>query len=320
MKLYNHPQNSYYDDGLQDQQLSFSSSTSDVGDHGVERRRRRRSHRRRKGFLSSHQIVTMNDDDTKVHHHSDKYDEWSDDHYTLCTIWSDIPKQQENAPTTTTAKTKITTDDSTSTSGSSSSSSSSSSGIHPNAIHVLYPNRSTIIYQVEDSHSQDTNDPMEGRPRIQPINTWNDDDDNEDGFLLLELFVSMMGTLPPGDDRPCKILSYNASNNQCRVLYFVTLQDLIDHTVNRNNDDGDRDDDMWMRFWNATNSKTKDEDSTDLDRRRYVVDVSGIPMNAIQYRNKPFTSDMYAPEAFRHWIGIPKDIMPPLWTDESIYR
>mmetsp|Transcript_28209 Transcript_28209/g.65302 ORF Transcript_28209/g.65302 Transcript_28209/m.65302 type:complete len:308 (+) Transcript_28209:537-1460(+) len=43
--------------------------------------------------------------------------------------------------------------------------------------------------------------------------------------------------------------------------------------------------------------------------------AESIPENALQFRNKPFRSDMFWPGAFRHAIEIPDEIFPSHWKD-----
>jgi len=41
--------------------------------------------------------------------------------------------------------------------------------------------------------------------------------------------------------------------------------------------------------------------------------VTDVPREAIAYYDKPYTSDMHLPTAFRHPIGIPEDMLPEAW-------
>ena len=45
------------------------------------------------------------------------------------------------------------------------------------------------------------------------------------------------------------------------------------------------------------------------------VFVKGVPREAIEFVNKPYTSDEHMKSAFRHHIGIPHNIFPTEWMD-----
>lgn len=57
-----------------------------------------------------------------------------------------------------------------------------------------------------------------------------------------------------------------------------------------------------------------DEDGQD-DEEYYedVIVVTDVPQYGIQFVNKPYTSDLFLPNAFRHEIGIPDSMMPASW-------
>lgn len=45
--------------------------------------------------------------------------------------------------------------------------------------------------------------------------------------------------------------------------------------------------------------------------------VSHIPREAIKFVDRPGFSDQQMPNAFRHWIGLPEDMLPLAWTERS---
>jgi hypothetical protein len=41
--------------------------------------------------------------------------------------------------------------------------------------------------------------------------------------------------------------------------------------------------------------------------------ITDVPQSHIKYANKPYSSDMFEKQAFRHYIGIPDEMMPDAW-------
>jgi hypothetical protein len=41
-----------------------------------------------------------------------------------------------------------------------------------------------------------------------------------------------------------------------------------------------------------------------------------IPREGIQFYDRPYTSDLHLPRAFRHFIGLPENMVPDIWRDK----
>jgi hypothetical protein len=52
-----------------------------------------------------------------------------------------------------------------------------------------------------------------------------------------------------------------------------------------------------------------------IDQDAKVLIPATVNSTGFRYWNKPFTSDMFSPTAFRHTIDIPDEIFPELWKD-----
>ena len=108
--------------------------------------------------------------------------------------------------------------------------------------------------------------------------SYNGIDYDDEGFILV-------GAFGHDDNRPCKIVSSNSSSGKLTIVYFLT--------------DGD---------WHHESAKKSIPSSGHI-----LAELSEVPALDVEFRNKPFTSDAYAPGAFRHYIGIPDELFPPLW-------
>ena len=60
------------------------------------------------------------------------------------------------------------------------------------------------------------------------------------------------------------------------------------------------------------NSDPDDEDKFDF------VTIKDVPQYGIQFVNKPYSSDVFLPNAFRHEMGIPDDMMPDAWKNAKL--
>ena len=49
--------------------------------------------------------------------------------------------------------------------------------------------------------------------------------------------------------------------------------------------------------------------------KRGLMKIEDLQSKHLQFRMKPFKSDMYYPQAFRHEISIPDEAFPSLWKD-----
>lgn len=78
---------------------------------------------------------------------------------------------------------------------------------------------------------------------------------------------------------PCKILSASANGNELDVVYF----------------------------------RRSISTFKGLEKVQRLELRSRIPPSEVEFINKPFTSDMHLPRAFRHPIKIPDNIFPPHW-------
>jgi len=51
-----------------------------------------------------------------------------------------------------------------------------------------------------------------------------------------------------------------------------------------------------------------------------VGKLNDVPRQAFKYFDRPYTSDTFLPNAFRHHIGIPDDMFPEAWrNDKPVY-
>lgn len=60
---------------------------------------------------------------------------------------------------------------------------------------------------------------------------------------------------------------------------------------------------------------TKEEDDEEVEVETIVV--KQIPQHGIRFINKPYTSDLFLPNAFRHEMMIPDDMMPDAWKNKD---
>lgn len=98
----------------------------------------------------------------------------------------------------------------------------------------------------------------------------------------------------------CEVLTRRHVNEE--YLYKVELTVPLD-----DDDDGSEDDD-----------EDDSDDDADVDGGKYdFVLVKNVPRYAIQFVNKPYSSDMFLRRAFRHEMVIPDDIMPDAWKNKD---
>jgi len=62
--------------------------------------------------------------------------------------------------------------------------------------------------------------------------------------------------------------------------------------------------------------KKKKDDKKKEEKEKYIK-LTDIPRMAIRFTDRPYTSDMFLKEAFRHPIFIPDDIWPQQWSNFS---
>ena len=69
-------------------------------------------------------------------------------------------------------------------------------------------------------------------------------------------------------------------------------------------------------------ARYQDEDGTylyDLDlkldenKEESWIKVKAVDATGVALYDKPFTADWHMPNAFRHQIAVPDDVMPPAW-------
>ena len=97
----------------------------------------------------------------------------------------------------------------------------------------------------------------------------------------------------PGDSyRPCRILSRSEDDVRDKngALYYTC-------ELNYTEDEGYDDDDA---TWKDT------------------LIVTSIPQHNIRFIKSPYTSDMYLPNAFRHEMMIPDELMPEVWKNKDV--
>ena len=117
----------------------------------------------------------------------------------------------------------------------------------------------------------------ENRPfsELNVLNSYQGIGPDDYGFKLAKIHTN-------GGMRPCKILKSDAARNVFDVVYYL---------------------------------KEGDIENPAHPGSSILVTRKDVPAAAIRFLNKPFTSDLFSPTSFRHYIGIPDEIMPPLWKD-----
>ena len=63
---------------------------------------------------------------------------------------------------------------------------------------------------------------------------------------------------------------------------------------------------------------TEDEAHGEEDTWEDTMIVGGIPQHNIRFIKTPYTSDMYLPNAFRHEMMIPDEVMPDVWKNKDL--
>ena len=61
-----------------------------------------------------------------------------------------------------------------------------------------------------------------------------------------------------------------------------------------------------------------ERESDNNEKKEKIIELlrrTDVPREAIRFFDKPGTTDMHLPNAFRHWIGIPDEIFPQQWRD-----
>jgi SET domain len=93
-----------------------------------------------------------------------------------------------------------------------------------------------------------------------------------------------------------------------QILYFAYLRPC--KIIGRQNSDDQNGSSYIVRIFNRYDMD--EAEKIPVTKEHYVQHV---PRDAIVYVDKPYTSDLHNPNAFRHEIGIPDVIFPPAWKD-----
>lgn len=89
-----------------------------------------------------------------------------------------------------------------------------------------------------------------------------------------------------GEDRHCEVLRYRQDEENDQYLYTALMY----------------------------NDEPDDTDEIDSDSVEKLIDV---PRDAFTYFNRPYTTDMFLANAFRHDIRIPDDLFPEAWRNRA---
>jgi len=122
----------------------------------------------------------------------------------------------------------------------------------------------------------------EAQRRIdQEEESLDDDDDEVDHYRPETLVLEWKNAYHAGCKRPCDVIERNDDGT-----YNVVVYDREGSTVG-------------VEYCGELSDKG--------------VRIAGMPASAISLADRPYTSDMFLPGAFRHEIGIPQDLFPPNW-------
>ena len=90
----------------------------------------------------------------------------------------------------------------------------------------------------------------------------------------------------------------------CDILRHRIVDDVIRYTV------------VVTRPPDKKKKKNVTEDKTKKEKEKYMKLID-IPRMAIRFTDRPYTSDIFLSQAFRHFIGIPDDMFPEAWKNFS---
>ena len=110
----------------------------------------------------------------------------------------------------------------------------------------------------------------------------------------------------------------NTHGHPCRILgRYWNRPEGGGNSSSQDDDDEDDDDGVWLyvvdvEVWPPNHYYYSDEDD-DLDLSVTRMIQSRVPRRALRFFDKPGTTDLHLPSAFRHWIGVPNEIFPDQW-------
>jgi hypothetical protein len=102
---------------------------------------------------------------------------------------------------------------------------------------------------------------------------------------------------------PCEILRHRRdAESPGMILYTAVLRDF----AKEGKAEADKDN-------NVTMTMNKDGDNNATTSIRPGLKPTELPREAIRFVDRPYTSDIHLPNAFRHPIGIPDELFPDAW-------
>jgi SET domain len=123
---------------------------------------------------------------------------------------------------------------------------------------------------------------------------------------------------------PCQILDRFVENN---TIWYTADVEVRSTNLNGVPTIDDDDDDLDIQKGDTSSSSsasklssgstTARSRSSSLKTRVTRVLRTDLPRRAFRFFDKPGTTDIHLPGAFRHWIGIPDEMVPPQWKNLS---